>query len=124
MVTLSHSWADIQEWLMSQVPNCSILSISEDGDRESSFGCSGTPGHLTWSICLSGEKDNTPFVQRYDLIRDWLHPLALKLAPPNAGIPWDTSLFPVKDGDGSELMIDSRNVFVRDAVYWVLFAAL
>jgi len=123
-VTLSDSWDEFSEWLASRLPDCSILSISEDHDMESSFYYSGKPGHLTWPICVSGTKGNTPFTQRYDLIRDWLHPLALKLSPSDAGLPWDTSLFPVKHSDGCELMIQSANVELRDGIYWVLFASL
>jgi hypothetical protein len=123
-IQLSHSWTRFRHWLAEQLPDAEVDLIQEDTHRESSFHHSGKPGHLSWAIVVRGKKSGIPFTQRYDLIRDWLHPLALELAPTNAGIPWDTSLSPVKDENENEIMINESDVKLRDAYYWVLFAKL
>ncbi len=122
-VKLSDTWDELMTWLAQQMPNCTILSITEDTEQ-CSFYHSGKPGHIEWPISVSGRKKGVPFKQRYDLICDWLHPAALALAPLDVGLPWDTSLFPVKNSTEEETRIEAATATVRDGVYWVLFAAL
>jgi hypothetical protein len=122
--SLSETWRRFREWLGKEVLDAEVVSIRENPDRESSFYCSGKPGHLTFSVVVDLKKRGVQFTQEYDLIRDWLHPLALDLAPRDSGIAWDTSLFPCKTADDEEIPIDDSVARVRDCRYWVLFAAL
>jgi hypothetical protein len=122
--SLSETWGRFREWLDNEVSDAEVVSIRENPDRESSFYCSGKRGHLTFSIKVDLRKRGLRFTQEYDLIRDWLHPIALDLAPRESGIPWDTSLFPCKAADGEEVQIEDPVATVRDCNYWVLFVAL
>jgi hypothetical protein len=123
-IRLSATWEQFRTWLAGQLPGGSIHRIQQDPNQENSFSHSGKPGCLSWPIIVSGNKEGIPFIQRYDLIHDWLHPLAIRLAPPNAGIPWDSSLFPVKDNNEHEVSITSPDAELTDCTYWVLFASL
>jgi TIR domain len=102
----------------------SIQYIKEDPDRESSFYCSGKPGALSYDLIVSGRKRGIPITRHIDIIRDWLHPLAIEAAGQDAGTPWDTSLFPIKDESGKEKIINRPQTSCRDGVYWVLFIKL
>jgi hypothetical protein len=121
-VKLSDTWDDLMTWLARQMPDCTILSITEDAGQ-CSFYHSGKPGHIEWPISVVGRREGVPFTQHYDLIRDWLHPAVLRLAPIGEGLPWDTSLFPVKNEEEEETRIAASIAKVTDGVYRVLFAA-
>lgn len=123
-VKFSDTWDQFHAWLTENLPNAEFDSIHEDPNSESSFYCSGKPGELTWPVLVSGKKSGIPFTQRYDLVRDWLHPTAESLAPADAGIPWDTGLFPQRDKNDEEIFIAQQNAKLRDCRYWILFATL
>ena len=121
-VKLSDTWKDLLSHLAKRFET--IDSIEEDGDRESSFCCSGRPGHMTYNLVISGTVRGVRHTTRMDIVQNWLHPLALKAAGPDVGEPWDTSLWPVKDEQGDEVKIGGPPADCRDCVYSVLFAAL
>ena len=123
-IQLSKTWKEFLVWLNKQVPDFKVAYIAEDTNFNSSFYRSTKPGSLYWPIYLDGKQNNIPHRLKYDLVRDWLHPSAMRNAPPGAGLPWDASLFPIKDETGNEMMIDHPNVKLRDAVYTVMFASL
>ncbi len=101
--------------------NFTVEKLSEDPDRESDFYCSGKPGHITYHVRISGNKQGVPINVSMDLINNWLHDLVVDTAGPYAGMPWDTSLFPIKNDLGEELYLDHPIASCRDACYWVLF---
>jgi hypothetical protein len=77
---------------------------------------------MSYPIEVLCKKDNLPVTLRFDLITDWLHPRLLAISNPSSGIPWDTSLFPIKSEAEKESRISFPNTTLRDAEYWVLFA--
>jgi hypothetical protein len=121
-IRLSDSWPLFLEWLTKRTKSLEIVSIQEDKNRESTFCCSGKPGHMNYPIEVSCRKAGLPVTFRFDLVSEWLHPQILGLRAPDAGIPWDTSLFPVEKESEKESLIDHQNAKLRDAQYWVLFA--
>ena len=121
-ITLSETWDKFLEWLSNDLNNARIKSIQEDENRELSFYCSGRPGHLMYPILVICEKEGLPIKYQYDLVNDWLLPLALKHAPSNFGIPWDSGLFPFKKDGEKEVIIKHPLAECRDCHYWVLFA--
>lgn len=123
-VKLSDTWPSFLKWLARRLPNMTLASIREDEGRANSFYHSGRPGHMCYPIEVVCEKGGVPITQRIDLVSEWLHPFVLDLAGDQTGIPWDTSLFPVKaTGTEGESRIDDPLGHLRDAEYWVLFAA-
>ena len=121
-IRLSDSWPLFMEWLAVRTKSLEIISIQEDKNRESTFCCSGKPGHMNYPIEVSCRKAGLPVTFRFDLVTEWLHPQILDLRAPDAGIAWDTSLFPVEKEPGKESLIDHPKATLRDAQYWVLFA--
>jgi hypothetical protein len=119
-ISLSDTWERFIARLEGRESEVEV--VAEDPDRENSFNCSGEPGHLNYTIVVQIKKNGISVKQHVDLVRDWLYPLALELAGPNVGIAWDTSLFPVKDSVGKEVVLKDARATCRDCVYSVLFA--
>jgi DNA-binding winged helix-turn-helix (wHTH) protein len=121
-ILLSERWASFIRWLMKRTEQLEIISIQEDKNRESTFYCSGKPGRMNYPIEVSCTKAGSPVILRFDLVAEWLHPQVLGLRSDDAGVPWDTSLFPVGTEQEEESMIHDPQTTLRDARYWVLFA--
>jgi hypothetical protein len=118
---LSDTWPSFMQWLKKRTASLEIVSIQEDKNRRSTFCCSGKPGLMNYPIEVSCRKAGLPATLRFDLVTEWLHPQILDLCSPDAGIPWDTSLFPVGTEEEKESLIHFPQTMLRDAQYWVLF---
>lgn len=121
-ITLSDTWDRFLDWLHSETEGTMIDSIQEHKYTESTFYCSGKPGHLNYWIRVSGKKHGIPFVRVVDVVTEWLHPLAVELVESESCTPWDTSLFPVKDEFDKEVLINKPLANCRDCIYFVVFA--
>jgi len=114
-LTVSQIWDRFINLVQSSHPTLEITEILEDSGKESSFGCSGSPGSLKWSVRVLGLINGANVEYSYDLISYWLLPLAKSLGPQDGSIPWDNSLFE-KPGDVGDYKTKIRNV-----TFWVLF---
>ena len=121
-VRLSDTWEGFERWLGEKYEGLTIDGIEEDEDL-CDFYHSGRPGALQWPVEVSGKRGGLPFSQTYDLVH-WLHKCAKDLAPSDAGIPWETGLFPEKDEKGNPRRIEREHVRLRDGTYYVTFASL
>ena len=121
-IRLSNTWSQFMEWLRGKTAPLEIVSIQADKNRESTFHCSGKPGHINYPIEVSCRKSGVPVTLRFDLVSEWLHPQILDLCTPDVGVAWDTSLFPVSTEQDKEVHINDPQATLRDAEYWVMFA--
>jgi hypothetical protein len=119
---LSDTWPSFMQWLRKRTAPLELVSVQEDENREATFYSSGKPGHMNYPIAVSCSKAGLNTTVRFDVVTEWLHPQILDLRGSDAGIPWDTSLFPVGRGDEKESLINDPHSKLRDAQYWVLFA--
>ena len=114
-LTVSQIWDRFINLVQSSHPSLEITEIFEDVEKENSFGCSGSPGTLTWSVRILGSINGANVEYDYDLISYWLLPLVKSLGPQDGSIPWDNSLFEMPGDVGDD------KTKIRNATYWVLF---
>lgn len=121
-IRLSDNWPEFMSWIRSQMPDMEIESVEENKDTDTAtFAHSGKPGQMYYNISCVGKRNGIRCKRHFEIVNEWLHPLALSLAGPSAGSDWDTSLFPVYLDGGQEAKVSDPIARLRDCNYWVLF---
>lgn len=122
-VKLSDTWDGLRAWLATELGDATIQSICEDDEsEEASFFCSGRPGNLSYRLAVTAKRRGVSVVHKFDVIQEWLHPLAVSMEATKTYMAWDSSLFPPNGEREKRIDIQDPIAKCRDCDYWVLFA--